>query len=260
MPIDNTFYNALPWWDERTPLHYLRTGLNPARFGYCRAALQRCGIDPAGARALDIGCGGGFLAEEFARLGCLVTGIDPSAPTVAVAARHAAQQGLTITYCTARGERLPFPNAAFDFAYCCDVLEHVRDRDRVIAEAARVLAPGGIFLYDTINRTFLSKLVVIKLAQEWRWSAFAIPGLHDWAMFVTPAELSATFGRHGLKGAAIVGLQPRGNPLTLLRAIRAARRDHLRGDGAADALRAKQEHARLIHGLRDEARSAWHAP
>ena len=156
--LDNALYDRLAdsWWDESGLLHSL-TALNPARFGYMRRVLvEELRISPLGLRVLDIGCGGGLLAEEFARLGCVVTGVDPSAESLAAAREHAMSQGLAIRYQCARGEALPFADASFDAAFCCDVLEHVDDLSRVIAETARVLRPRGIYLFDTINRTFLS--------------------------------------------------------------------------------------------------------
>src|SRR5579864_6931600 len=101
MPVDNNHYDrvAATWWDETQPLCMLLTGLNPGRFGYFREVLtQRLGIDLRGKNALDVGCGGGFLAEEFARLGCRVTGVDPSKPTLETARAHASRSGLDINY------------------------------------------------------------------------------------------------------------------------------------------------------------------
>lgn len=224
MPVDNAIYDTAPWRDERGFLSALRA-LTPVRFDYLRDVLvDKCRIDPQGKRALDIGCGGGFLAEEFAKLGCAVTGIDPSAPTVAQARAHAAAVGLDIAYCVASGEAIPFDDATFDIAYCCDVLEHVDDLDRVIAETARVLKPGGVYLFDTINRTLLSKIIVIKLLQEWRPTRLVTTNLHDWAMFITPAELRAVLATHGLVNREIVGINPAGNPLRALRAYVQVRR------------------------------------
>jgi 2-polyprenyl-6-hydroxyphenyl methylase/3-demethylubiquinone-9 3-methyltransferase len=169
-----------------------------------------------GKSALDIGCGGGLLAEEFARLGCKVTGIDPSERSLQTARAHAKQSGLDIECRVGFGEDLPFPDSSFDIVYCCDVLEHVSDLDRVIAETARVLRPGGVYLYDTINRTRRSKLVVIKLLQDWRWSRLAPPNLHAWEMFVKPEELRVLLERHGLENRDVIGMQPAASPLVLL--------------------------------------------
>lgn len=230
MPVDNDLYNRVAgsWWDEAQPLSVLRFGLNPARFGYFKSVLtERLGWDPGGKRALDIGCGGGYLAEEFARLGCAVTGLDPSEPTLDEASRHARQSKLDIEYRHGAGEDLPFEAESFDIAYCCDVLEHVDDLDKVIAEIARVLEPGGVFFYDTINRTFLSKLVAVKAMQEWKFIRLFETNLHDWDMFIKPEEFRATLERHGLENVEFVGLTPAANPVVLIVRLRRAKRGEI---------------------------------
>src|SRR5215475_13397358 len=150
MPIDNDVYDRLgsSWWDENSPLCLLRGSVTPGRFAYFLDVLdRRRGTALGGLRTLDIGCGGGFLAEEFAALGCQVTGIDPSPVSIGAARAHATERGLRIDYRTGAGEELPVPDASFDVACCCDVLEHVSDVDRVVSEAARALEPGGLFLF-----------------------------------------------------------------------------------------------------------------
>ncbi|MFQ5888640.1 MAG: bifunctional 2-polyprenyl-6-hydroxyphenol methylase/3-demethylubiquinol 3-O-methyltransferase UbiG [Gemmatimonadota bacterium] len=229
MPVDNELYDRLSdtWWDEAGFLHVLKA-LNPGRFGYMRRVLlEDLGLDVKGLKALDVGCGGGILAEEFAGLGCAVTGVDPSEKSLAAARAHAAQVGREINYRHGSGEALPFEDAAFDIVYCCDVLEHVDDLEQVIAESARVLRAGGVYLYDTINRTFQSKLIVIKLFQEWSWTSFMPPHLHDWRMFIKPRELQALLTRHGLEPRGLTGLRPRANPLGTIRALRARKRGRL---------------------------------
>jgi 2-polyprenyl-6-hydroxyphenyl methylase/3-demethylubiquinone-9 3-methyltransferase len=226
MPVDNLLYDRLAasWWNERGFLHAL-AALNPARFGYMRRVLtEELDLNPTGLQVLDVGCGGGLLAEEFARLGCAVTGVDPSRESLTVARAHAATHGLAIDYRSASGEALPFEADRFDVVYCCDVLEHVNDLGQVIAETARVLKPGGVYLYDTINRTRRSQLLVIKLLQEWRWTALMPPRLHDWNMFIRPAELGRLLEQHGLQPGGLTGLKPRANPLRLVRALRQGKR------------------------------------
>ncbi len=226
MPVDNLLYDRLAagWWDERGFLHAL-AALNPARFGYMRRVLtEELHLSPTGLNVLDLGCGGGLLAEEFARLGCAVTGVDPSQESLTAARAHAATQGLAIDYRSGSGEALPFVADSFDAVYCCDVLEHVNDLGQVITETARVLKPGGVYLYDTINRTPQSRLLVIKLLQEWRWTALMPPRLHDWNMFIRPAELARLLEQHGLQPAGLTGLKPRANPLRLVRALRQRKR------------------------------------
>jgi 2-polyprenyl-6-hydroxyphenyl methylase / 3-demethylubiquinone-9 3-methyltransferase len=224
MPVDNQLYDRLSdtWWSEEGWLNLLRSALNPARFGYMRRVLlEDLGMDPTGKTALDVGCGGGLLAEEFARLGCAVTGVDPSEASLETARAHARESGLAIDYRQGTGEALPFEDASFDLVYCCDVLEHVDDVGRTVAEIARVLKPGGPFLYDTINRTRRSRLLVIKMFQEWPSTRLVDPDLHDWDMFIKPSELRAHVEAAGLEhGGGPVGMRP-GNLLRAIRAMRA---------------------------------------
>ena len=253
MPVDNQLYDRLAdtWWSDDSLLSLLRTSINPARFGYMRRVLiEDLGIDPRRTTALDVGSGGGLLAEEFARLGFRVTGIDPSAESVEVARAHAESEGLDIEYTAGVGEQLPFPDESFDIAYCCDVLEHVNDLDRVMAETARVLKPGGVYLYDTINRTRRSKLVLIKLMQEWRSTALMEPNLHDWDMFIKPPELVAIMDRAGLENRDIVGIGPARNPVALLLDMRRrARGDMTYGEfGARNKFRETRDRSLLFAG------------
>jgi 2-polyprenyl-6-hydroxyphenyl methylase/3-demethylubiquinone-9 3-methyltransferase len=230
MPVDNQMYDRLAdgWWDPNSFLYTLRSGLNPARFPYLRRTMtDTLGIDPAGTRVLDVGSGGGLLAEEFAALGCRVTGVDPSSKSVAAARAHAANSGLEIEYVEGSGEALPFETGSFDVVYCCDVLEHVDDVGKTIAEIARVLKPGGAFLFDTINRTFRSRLVMIKLMQEWDWTRCMEPNLHDWNMFIRPDELRRHIEHAGLNPGPIVGIAPKASPPRLVAALRARRRGKL---------------------------------
>ena len=229
MAIDNAVYDRLSntWWDETGFLHAL-TALNPPRFGYMRRVLfHDQGRDPRGLPILDVGCGGGLLAEEFARLGCAVTGVDPSSKSLEAARGHAKEAGLAITYRGGVAESLPFPDASLDAVYCCDVLEHVRDLDRVVAEAARVLKPGGVYLFDTINRTWKSKLVLIFLFQEWSWTRCMPKDIHDFDLFVPPERLRGLLIRHGLAPSAFTGMEPRAGLLKTVRALRQRRRGQL---------------------------------
>ena len=230
VPIDNTLYDRLAstWWEEDENMALLRTGMNPARFGYMRRVLREdVGLDPEGLRCLDVGCGGGLLAEEFAKLGCRVVGVDPSEPSLQTARAHARQQALEIEYLVGAGEELPFEDGAFDVVYCCDVLEHVESVDRTVAESARVLRPGGVYLYDTINRTRRSRLVIIKLLQEWEATRCMEPDVHDWQMFIKPQELDGILRHHRLEPRDSVGLEPGLNPFALVRNLRRRRRGEI---------------------------------
>jgi 2-polyprenyl-6-hydroxyphenyl methylase / 3-demethylubiquinone-9 3-methyltransferase len=221
MPVDNEIYNAPGdiWWDEDQPLNAIRTAINPARLDYFGGVLAKLGIDPSGTTMVDIGCGGGLFAEEFARLGAHVIGVDPSVSSLDTARSHGTAMGVSIDYRAGTGEQLPLDDASVDIACCVDVLEHVDDLDAVLSETARVLRPSGVYLFDTINRTARSRLVVIKLLQEWRLTAWMPRDLHAWDHFITPDELRAALGRHGLTGRGIVGIGPGVKPPPLLRLL-----------------------------------------
>jgi len=215
MPVDNEIFNRLghTWWDENEVLSLLRTSLGDVRFGYFQQVLiERYKKDPGKTKVLDVGCGGGLLAEEFARLGCRVIGMDPSEPSLSTARRHAEQSNLRISYQSGIGEQIPFADASFDVVICCDVLEHVNDFQRVVHEIARVLVTGGIWFYDTINATFLSWLTVIKLAQEWKMTCLFPPNLHDWKHFIKPRQLESCMRQCYLANQEMKGISPHGNP------------------------------------------------
>jgi 2-polyprenyl-6-hydroxyphenyl methylase / 3-demethylubiquinone-9 3-methyltransferase len=228
MPVDNELYDRLSdtWWSEQGTLSLLRTALNPARFPWLRRTLtETLGREPRGLRVLDVGCGGGLLADEFAHMGCRVTSVDPSSRSLEVARAHAAGSGLEIDYRPANGERLPFEDGSFAAVYCCDVLEHVDDVKATIGEIARVLESGGVFLYDTINRTLRSRLVMIKLMQEWDATRCMEPNLHDRSMLIKPAELRSDLESAGMRPSEdIVGIAPAAKPPALVKALRARRK------------------------------------
>jgi 2-polyprenyl-6-hydroxyphenyl methylase/3-demethylubiquinone-9 3-methyltransferase len=216
LSVNNDVYRRLghAWWDDDVgEFSTLRFFVNPVRFGYFKRILdQERGQAQSGLVLLDVGCGGGILAEEFARAGLRVTGIDPAPESIQTALAHAAASGLSIEYRTGSGEQLLLANAAFDVVACCDVLEHVDDLDRVIGEVARVLKPGGLFFFDTINRTFVSKIAMIKVMQEWRSTAFVEPNCHVWERFIKPAELRQVLERYGLEQCGLRGITARRNP------------------------------------------------
>lgn len=222
--VDNDIYRRLghAWWDDDVgEFSTLRFWINPVRFGYFARVLAReRALERRQHTLLDVGCGGGLLAEQFARAGFEVTGIDPAPESIETARAHASASGLRIEYRRGVGERLPFAGGAFDHVACCDVLEHVDDVERVIGEIARVLRPGGLFFYDTINRTTVSKIAIIKVMQEWRFTAFAAPNSHVWEKFIKPRELTALFARHGLEPAEMRGIMPRRNPFATVLGFR----------------------------------------
>ena len=217
--LDNDLYDRVAdtWWKDGAFLNFLKAGVNPARFGYMRGKLvDELKMEPRSLQVLDVGCGGGLLAEEFARLGCHVTGVDPSAGSLKAARAHAEAGGLDINYQQGTGEALPVPDASFDMAYCCDVLEHVHSVDATLRGIARSLKPGGVFFYDTINRTRRSRMLFIKISQDWKATAWADPGLHDWDHFIRPGELDQSMLQAGLQPKERTGFAPKSAPAALL--------------------------------------------
>ena len=185
---------AAEWWDPNgkfAPLHKF----NPVRLGFIRdQALHRFGRDPAarapfqGLRLLDIGCGGGLLSEPMSRLGFAVTGVDASARNIATAAAHAEQGALSIDYRAATAEALlAAGEGPFDVILNMEVIEHVADPAAFLKTCARLLAPGGLMIVATLNRT-LKAFALAKVGAEYvlRWLPV---GTHDWNRFLKPEEL-----------------------------------------------------------------------
>ncbi len=220
--INNDVYDELAdaWWDEHGFLNLLKAMVNPWRVPYFKRALQlEFGSDPGTLRLLDIGSGGGVLTEEFAALGCRVTGIDPSARSIEVAQAHALAHGLSIDYRVGSGTRLPFDDQSFDVVSCCDVLEHIADWRMVISEIERVLVPGGVFLFDTINRTLPSRVAFIFGLQDLPLTRLMPRNTHVWEMFITPAELTSAIEAKNMKVKDIQGGAISANPFSTLWAI-----------------------------------------
>jgi 2-polyprenyl-6-hydroxyphenyl methylase / 3-demethylubiquinone-9 3-methyltransferase len=221
--IDNGLYDEQGdiWWDDNRTLHLLKTSVNPARAGYFGKILDEVlKFDHRGLPALDVGCGGGILAEEFASMGFRVTGIDPSEQSLITAKQHAQLAGLAIDYQQGTGEAIPFGDNSYPVVYCCDVLEHVRDLPKVISEIYRVTKPGGVFFFDTLNRTFASKLVAIKIWQEWKSTAFMPPRLHEWRMFIRPEELKELLLQSGFEFKKLRGTSPNVSVLKMISLLR----------------------------------------
>ena len=199
---------ASEWWDpdgKFRPLH----AMNPVRVGWLRDRIAaHFGRDPlaprplAGLSLLDAGCGGGLAAEPMARLGAAVTAIDAETETVEIARAHGAAAGLDIDYRCATVEALA--GGRFDAVLVLELVEHVPDLGAFVREAARLLKPGGLMLFSTINRTAES-LLKAKIGAEYllRW----LPaGTHDFARFVRPSELARAVRAGGLRPAAVAGM------------------------------------------------------
>jgi 2-polyprenyl-6-hydroxyphenyl methylase/3-demethylubiquinone-9 3-methyltransferase len=185
---------AAEWWDPKgkfAPLHRF----NPVRLGFIRAqTLAQFGRDARarrpfeGLRLLDVGCGGGLLSEPMSRLGFEVTGVDASERNIGIAQAHAGEQGLSIDYRAATAEALLAEGAGpFDVVLNMEVIEHVAEPGPYLRDCARLLAPGGLMVVATLNRT-LKALALAKVGAEYvlRW----LPaGTHDWKKFLKPEEL-----------------------------------------------------------------------
>jgi 2-polyprenyl-6-hydroxyphenyl methylase/3-demethylubiquinone-9 3-methyltransferase len=192
------------WWDEDGPMAPLHR-LTPVRVAWARDVAARhfgreaeAGSPFAGLAILDVGCGAGLFAEPLARLGGDVLGIDPAPASIGVARRHAEETGARLSYRVATVEELAGETARFDVVTAMEVIEHVADPARFVAEAASLLNPGGLFLASTLNRTLRSfALAIVGAEYVLRWLE---PGTHRWEQFVTPEELTLAARRAGLKG------------------------------------------------------------
>jgi 2-polyprenyl-6-hydroxyphenyl methylase / 3-demethylubiquinone-9 3-methyltransferase len=197
---------AADWWDPKGSSAMLHR-LNPVRLAFIRAEIDlHFGTDPAalrplaGKRALDAGCGAGLVCEPLARLGAAVTGIDAAAQNIAAAKGHAEAMGLAIDY--RHGELAALKTAPFDLVCALEVIEHVADKSAFLALLAERLAPGGLMVLSTPNRTAQSRLLLVEAAER----LGAIPrGTHHWDDFIGPDDL-----RDLLAGAGLTLGEPRG--------------------------------------------------
>jgi 2-polyprenyl-6-hydroxyphenyl methylase / 3-demethylubiquinone-9 3-methyltransferase len=137
-----------------------------------------------------------------------------------------AGSGLSVAYEVGDARQLPYPDGTFDAVYAADTLEITDDLDGVLREAARVLRPHGALLYDTVNRTGLSRLIYLGALQSWRWTRFMPRDRYAWERLRPPRELMATMAGHGLYNRDIIAFQP-ASPLRLLRATLRARRGEI---------------------------------
>ena len=193
---------ATEWWDPNgkfKPLHML----NPTRLDYItRQIAAEFGRDLttplpfAGLRLLDIGCGGGLLAEPMARLGAEVVGADAAPRNIPVAQIHAQKSGLTIDYRHTTAEALAAAGEQFDVVLNMEVVEHVADPLAYLTACQQLLKPGGLMICSTINRnpkSFLMAIIGVEYVMRW------LPkGTHEWAKFITPDELYDLIRKAGL--------------------------------------------------------------
>lgn len=189
------------WWDPEGPFRPLHK-LGPVRMRFVVDAVERAfGRAPgvgqlAGLRSVDVGCGGGLATEPLARLGATATGVDVTEENVAAARAHAEASGLDIDYRVATAEALAANGETYDLVLSLEVVEHVPDPDAFLTATADLVAPGGLLVLATINRTAKS-LALAKFAAEYvlGW----IPrGTHDWRKFLRPSELARPLRAAGL--------------------------------------------------------------
>lgn len=202
---------AAEWWDPEGSSRLLHR-VNPVRLAYIReAAVSHLGRDPTarhaleGLAALDVGCGGGLVAEPLARMGAAVVGLDASGEAIAVARDHAREAGLEIDY--RQGEAASLAAAMphrFDLLTCLEVIEHVADVPLFLESLHRLLKPGGLIVFSTPNRTGLSHAVMITGAE--RLLRVLPVGAHDWNQFLTPEELSGHLDAAGFAVREMRGL------------------------------------------------------
>lgn len=190
---------AADWWDPRGSSAMLHR-LGPVRLRFLRAAIDAHwpgdsrGVRPlSGKRALDVGCGAGLLCEPLARLGATVTGVDAAPQNIAVASDHARAGGLAIDY--RHGDLGELGLGQFDLVTAMEVIEHVADKAAFVAGLKAALAPGGLMVLSTPNRTVRSRLLLVEAAER---IGMVPRGTHHWDDFVTPEELQALLAAAGL--------------------------------------------------------------
>ena len=196
---------ASRWWDTEgdfKPLH----DINPLRLDWIRQHVKL-----AGCRALDIGCGGGILAESMAAANARVTGIDMADGPLSVARLHLHESGSDIDYRQSTAEDLAAAEAGeYDVVTCLEMLEHVPDPSQVIRSCAELVKPGGHVFFSTINRNPKSFLFAIVGAE---YVLKLLPsGTHEYEKFIRPSELEAWARNAGLQLKASIGMHY--NPLT----------------------------------------------
>jgi 2-polyprenyl-6-hydroxyphenyl methylase/3-demethylubiquinone-9 3-methyltransferase len=208
-PSEAAFFGKLAadWWDPKGASAMLHR-LNPARLSYLRARIDAAwNLDSRdryplkGRSALDVGCGAGLLSEPLARLGAAVTGLDAAPENIAAARHHAAAQGLAIDYRAGGIESLN--GEGFNLVVSMEVVEHVADPAAFIAGLAGALAPRGLLILSTPNRTPLSKLALITVGEGF---GMVPKGTHDHDKFLTPDELAGLVEQAGLQVIDTTGL------------------------------------------------------
>jgi 2-polyprenyl-6-hydroxyphenyl methylase/3-demethylubiquinone-9 3-methyltransferase len=205
----NKFNNlSAEWWDINGPMAPLHK-MNPTRLVFIVQTLVNHFKVMKNKEILDVGCGGGLVAEPLARLGAKVTGIDGAEELIEVAKIHANTEKLNITYRTDLTETLLREKKRFDAITALEVIEHVPDPAQFVAEISKLLKPGGIVIFSTLNRNLASMTFGVVAAEYiLRWLPV---GTHDWQKFVKPSELFSLCQDAGLTPIQTMGLNY--NPL-----------------------------------------------
>jgi 2-polyprenyl-6-hydroxyphenyl methylase/3-demethylubiquinone-9 3-methyltransferase len=208
-PEEAEFFAGLArdWWNPKGPMASLHQ-VNPVRLAFIRDAIDahwpeaRGTMKPlAGKAALDIGCGAGLVCEPLARLGADVTGVDAAGENVAAAAAHADGMGLDIRYMA--GEVGALDIGTFDLVTCVEVIEHVADKPAFLRDVAARLAPDGLLVMSTPNRTAASRVLLVGAAEA---VGYVPKGTHHWDDFITPEEFEALLAAAGLTVTAKRGI------------------------------------------------------
>lgn len=233
---DVTIYDthSSAWWDHRDPIFTPLHRLAPARWRFFNRQLENRQLEnrplenrqppssrlstqspPAsrvslwqGLKVVDVGCGGGYMSELMARAGADVVGVDIAPGALQAAEARARAQGFSLTLHCSSAAQLPVSDGAMDVVVCTDVLVHVPDPWAVVRELGRVLKPGGLCFFSSINQTFLSRLVMITLGED--LLGLVYPGTHDPAKFLKPQALTQALAGVGITVQRLEGIGPVG--------------------------------------------------
>lgn len=204
VPAEIARFDALArdWWNPRGPMAPLHA-MNPLRVGWIDRQIKA--NFKTSVRLLDIGCGAGLAAEALARLGHDVTGIDAAAEVIAAAQVHAKGQSLALAYRVSTAEALLAEGARFDVVTALEVIEHVADPQAFVITLTALLAPGGLLVLSTLNRTRRAYLTA-KIGAEYVLRLLPV-GTHDWGKFLTPSEIAAMLREAGMRPADVAGMR-----------------------------------------------------
>ncbi len=205
-PVNNAFYDDLGerWYQDDGHIIALLRAEAKLKLTYLRGIFEETQLS-IGSSILDIGCGAGFISNELARDGFQLYGLDQSGGSLAVAARHAPPT-TRISYTVGEAYHLPYASESFDSVLLLDILEHVDDPARMLAEASRVLKPKGLLFFHTFNRTLLSRFFAIEAVS---FVARDSPkNFHVWNLFIKPEELKEMLQPLGLRVKSMRGIKP----------------------------------------------------